>query len=212
MAPGFVRDDRQRRTRRQAYGDAVGRLEYDGHGNMTGQVTRPSRARVDTGEGGVQLVRAAYTGYILTLVLVLAAPVGCGDLRVKIGVFATVDEAREAGAIAAGWIPAGVPARASDLREGHLPDGRHWGVFAFLKDDEAAVRALLGPEISSGTLSCEPPGRLEWWPRVLLTPISVDRVRSTGFHLYGGDQGRTYAINWGQGRAYYWRGAGVPAV
>ena len=68
-----------------------------------------------------------------------------------------------------------------------------------------AVRSLTGEEITAGTLSCDPPGRLEFWPRVLLSPVAVDRVRSTGFRVYRGHDGRTYAINWGQGRVYYWK-------
>jgi hypothetical protein len=137
------------------------------------------------------------------MVLFLAA---CGDLRVKMGIYANLDEARKAGALTAGWVPEGLPAGASDLREGHLPNGRQWGAFTFPGAEEAALRALLGAEITTGTLSCEPPGRLEFWPRVLHGPVDVERVRSTGFRLYSGRDSRTYAINWGQGRAYYWRG------
>jgi len=129
---------------------------------------------------------------------------GCSDLRVTVGVFDTVDEARAAGAVAAGWVPDRLPARASDLREGHLPDGRYWGVFTFPHADEAAVRALTGDEITTGTLTCDPPGRLEWWPRIIHSPVSVEQVRSTGFQIYRGGDGRTYVVNWGQGRAYYW--------
>ena len=140
---------------------------------------------------------------VLGVLLVLAA---CGDLRVKIGVYASVDEARKGGAIAGGWVPDGLPAGASDLREGHLPDGRHWGAFSFPGTDAAPVRALLGSEMTSGTLTCEPPGRLEFWPRVLLSRVDVERVRTTGFRVYKGLDARIYAINWGQGRAYYWRG------
>jgi hypothetical protein len=138
------------------------------------------------------------------MLLVLMVP-GCGDLRVKYNVFNTADEARAGGAIAAGWVPAGIPPSASDLRAGYLPDGRHWGVFAFRGAGESEVRALTGEEITSGTLTCDPPGRLEFWPRVLHTPVDVERVRSTGFRLYRGTDARTYAINWGQGRAYYWK-------
>jgi hypothetical protein len=130
---------------------------------------------------------------------------GCSDLRVKLAVFNTAAEARTAGAIAAGWVPEGLPESAGELRLGYVPDGRHWGVFAFRPADESTVRALVRDEITSGPLTCDPPGRLEFWPRVLLTPIDVDRVRSTGFRLYRGADGRTYAINWGQGRAYYWK-------
>jgi hypothetical protein len=144
---------------------------------------------------------------VLKVLLVLTVLGACAGspLSVKVGVYNSVAEARNAGAMANGWVPDGLPQRASDLREGHMPDGRHWGVFAFLPADEAAVRALVQTEIESGTLSCDPPGRLEFWPRVLQTPVDVERVRSTGFRLYNGG-GRTYAINWGQGRAYFWRG------
>jgi hypothetical protein len=139
-------------------------------------------------------------------VLVLLSSVACDDLRVKMGIYANLDEARKAGALTNGWVPDGLPASAADLREGHVPDGRHWGVFSFAAADAEAVRTLVGgSEITTGTLSCEPPGRLEFWPRVLLSPVNVERVRSTGFRLYTGRDSRTYAINWGQGRAYYWR-------
>ena len=139
------------------------------------------------------------------MVLPVLFVVGCSDLRVKMGVYANVDDARTAGAITNGWVPEGLPRGTSDLREGHLPDGRHWGVFTFPAGDAAPVRALIGSEVATGTLTCEPPGRLEFWPRVLLSPVDVERVRSTGFRVYrAGD--RTFAINWGQGRAYYWRG------
>lgn len=140
-------------------------------------------------------------------VLVLAVLAGCSDLRVKEGIYTNLDDAKAAGAIQRGWVPAALPADAADLREGHLPDGRHWGVFAFTTHDADAVRALLGSEITSNPPGCEAPGRLEWWPRLLRTPIDLDRVKSTGFRLYydrGGE--RAFAINWGQGRAYYWRG------
>ena len=46
------------------YLEAVGRLTYDEHGNMSGQVMRPHRARVEVGKGNAQSVRAAYIGYI----------------------------------------------------------------------------------------------------------------------------------------------------
>lgn len=140
---------------------------------------------------------------LLVVSLVLAA--GCSDLRVKLGVFATGEEARSGGAIAAGWVPDGIPPLASDLRAGYLPDGRHWGVFAFRGADADAVRALTREEITSGTLTLNPPGRLEFWPRILRTSANLEEVRSTGFRVYRGSDGRTYAINWGQGRAYYWK-------
>lgn len=142
---------------------------------------------------------------VLTVLMVSVLFAACSDLRVKMGVFNTVEEARQGGAIEAGWIPVRVPPGASDLREGHLPDGRHWGVFAFPSADEAAVRSLAGEEITTGSLTCDPPGRLEFWPRLIRTPVNVEQVRATGFRMYRAADGRTYAINWGQGRAYYWK-------
>jgi hypothetical protein len=55
-------DEGGRRSR--PYGNAVGLLTYDRHGNMTAQVMRPNRAPVSLGEGSAQQVRAAYIGYI----------------------------------------------------------------------------------------------------------------------------------------------------
>jgi hypothetical protein len=128
----------------------------------------------------------------------------CGGLRMKESVFDTVGEARAAGAVTAGWVPDGLPTSAKDLRVGYLPDGRYWGVFTFARADEAIVRALVGSEITTGTLTCDPPGRLEWWPRIVYSPVNVEQVRATGFQIYRHADGRTYVVNWGQGRAYYW--------
>lgn len=50
-------------TRSLPFGEAVGRLSYDEHGHMSGQVMRPGRAPVQT-QGSAQQVRAAYVGYI----------------------------------------------------------------------------------------------------------------------------------------------------
>ena len=50
--------------RGKPYGEAIGRLSYDELGNMSGQVMRPDRARVELGEGNALQVRSAYLGYI----------------------------------------------------------------------------------------------------------------------------------------------------
>jgi hypothetical protein len=51
-------------SRGKPYGDAVGRLSYDEHGNMAGQVMRPGRLAVTPGQWAAQDVRSAYAGYI----------------------------------------------------------------------------------------------------------------------------------------------------
>jgi hypothetical protein len=62
--------------RGRPYGHAVGRLSYDAHGNMTGQVMRPDRAPVELGKGNAQQVRAAYLGYIAYFGTYRVAPDG----------------------------------------------------------------------------------------------------------------------------------------
>lgn len=157
-------------------------------------------AQICASAPGAQRRKLLFAALSLTLL-------SCSDLRVKEGIYANLDEAKAAGAIEAGWVPSGLPADATDFREGHLPDGRHWGVFTFGPRDLDAVRALIGPEITTAVPPCDPPGRLEWWPQLLHTPIDLDPVRSTGFRLYTDRAGQNaFAINWGQGRAYYWRG------
>jgi hypothetical protein len=59
----YVTDEPDGR-RGKPYDEAVGRLQYDDHGNMAGQVMRPDRGLVEVGEGTAQQVRAAYLGYI----------------------------------------------------------------------------------------------------------------------------------------------------
>ena len=51
-------------SRGKPYGEAVGRLSYDEHGNMAGQVMRPGRLEVTPGQWTAQDVRSAYAGYI----------------------------------------------------------------------------------------------------------------------------------------------------
>ena len=139
------------------------------------------------------------------VVAVAIAVTGCNSLRVQEGIYANLTEARDAGAIAHGWVPQGLPSSAADLREGHMPDGAHWGEFTFAIPDGTVVRGLLDSEITAGPLTCNPPGRLEWWPLLLRTPIDVERVHTTDFRLYRSRDGSVFAINWKTGRGYYWK-------
>ena len=146
--------------------------------------------------------RALMAGAAVPIVLIAA----CSGISVQTAIYQTLDEARLAGAIDQGWIPGGLPASSADLREGHLADGRVWGTFSFDPRDRSPLEALVGSEIHTGPVECDPPGRLEWWPPILRSPIDLTRVNQTGLRLYRGADGRlTFGINWGQGRVYYWR-------
>lgn len=146
-------------------------------------------------------MRAA-SGLAIAVSLLGAA---CSDVR--IGVYATADEARREGAIAKGWVPDGLPPGVIEIREAHdLDTNQRWGAFTFPAREHAGLRALLDPaEIERGPLSCDAPGRLESWPPLLKTPIDVAQLRAIGFHLYRGrDAALLWAIHWPQGKAYYW--------
>jgi hypothetical protein len=130
----------------------------------------------------------------------------CAGIETTSNVYATVAEARAAGAIERGWVPEGLPASATDLREAHRGPEAQWGVFVFPPADGAAVRALVGAELTGAPPQSDPPGRLEWWPGILRSPLNLEQLQSTGLRLYRSrDHRLTYAVNWQQGRAFYWK-------
>jgi hypothetical protein len=153
----------------------------------------------------VSILRRRIPAFGLAAVL-LPFTTSCAGIETKTGVYATVEEARAAGAIERGWVPEGLPASATDLREAHRGDEQQWGLFVFPPADGEAVRALLGAEITGAAPACDPPGRLEWWPRILRSPMDLTQVQSTGLRLYRSRDDRlTYAVNWRQGSAFYWK-------
>jgi hypothetical protein len=133
--------------------------------------------------------------------------VACSGVRSKTNSFATLAEARQAGAIEQGWVPEGLPPRAHDLREAHLPDStKRWGLFEYPQSEESALRVLLQTEeISLDGQHCGIPARIEWWPIVLRGDLDGARIAATGIRAYRSKSGDLiFAINWRQGRAYYW--------
>jgi hypothetical protein len=136
--------------------------------------------------------------------LVLTA---CAGIKSQTNSYATLAEARQGGAIAKGWIPEGLPNGSHDIREGHVPGtSQRWGLFEYPHAEEATLRALLEPqEIAVDGLACDVPARIEWWPRVLRGRLDGNRVAATGARVYRATEGGLiFAVNWNQGRAYYW--------
>jgi hypothetical protein len=131
----------------------------------------------------------------------------CADLNSQTYSFATLDEARLAGAMAKGWVPEGLPAGSHDLRVAQVPGtSQHWGIINFPRAEEGALRALLDPaEVSLTGEHCDMPGRVEWWPVMLRGALDGERLAATGIRGYRSRAGnRLFAVNWRQGRAYYW--------
>jgi hypothetical protein len=140
------------------------------------------------------------------VVLPLLLP-ACAGIKSQTNSYATLAEARQAGAIANGWIPEGMPTGAHDLREGHVPGtSQRWGLFEYPPAEEGILRALFLPdEIGADGLRCDIPARIEWWPRILREPIDGSRLAATGAHLYRSrSRDLIFAVNWNQARAYYW--------
>ena len=132
----------------------------------------------------------------------------CAGINSQTYSFATLDEARRAGAISRGWIPEGLPPGSHDIRVAQVPDtSQHWGIINFPAAEEGVLRALLQPgEVSLTGEHCDMPGRIEWWPVVLRGELDGERLAATGIRGYRAKAGQLlFAVNWSQGRAYYWQ-------
>jgi hypothetical protein len=143
----------------------------------------------------------------VTLALLLGVAAACGDTDVVTASYATLDEARRAGAVDSGWIPPNLPTGAHDIREAHdLDSNRRWGLFSFVEDDAGSLRALLEPaETSLAGVTCSVPGRIEWWPVILRGTLDHERIQSTNLKAYRAKTaGLLFVVNWNQRRAYYW--------
>ena len=133
----------------------------------------------------------------------------CRDKDIVTNSYATLAEAREAGAPGRGDIPPGVPEGAHDIRTASdLDSGRRWGLFNFLEPDAVALRAMLSAEeMSLAGVECDIPGRIEWWPILLRGTVDADQAKAAGLQSYRSRQGGlVFVVNWKQGRAYYWGG------
>ena len=140
--------------------------------------------------------------------LVLTA---CGGRDVQTATFATLAEARAAGAVERGWVPAMLPERAYELRAAYAVGGaERWGLFNFPAEASDALRAVLKPEeMSLAGTTMEIPPRIEWWPVILRGQIDAERAAATGLRAYRATSSElVFAVNWKQGRAYYWTDAG----
>jgi hypothetical protein len=140
------------------------------------------------------------------LALAVTMAGGCRNAGVVTEAYATLGEAQTAGAVDQGWLPRGLPSGTRELRVAHDQDShRRWGLFDFPLDEGDALRALLGAEISFDGLTCNPPRRIEWWPILLREELEGERLKATGLRGYAAKEGDLiYAVNWAQGRGYYW--------
>lgn len=140
-------------------------------------------------------------------VVLLALSAACSGSNARTNAYNTLAEARQAGAIEQGWLPHGLPPGTRDIRTGHIPgESGRWGLFNFPPAEGAALRRILqAEEIPLDGRSVEVPGRIEWWPVALRGTLDGERLGITGLKAYLTiDDARIMAVNWNQGRAYYW--------
>ena len=145
---------------------------------------------------------------ILTLGVVAVASTGCRNKDVVTESYATMGEARAAGAPSRGDLPDGVPESVHDIRTASdLHSGRRWGLFDFPTEDADGIRALLATEeISLAGVECDIPGRIEWWPILLRGRVDAEQAKTAGLQAYRSRQGNlVVVVNWKQGRAYFWK-------
>lgn len=141
---------------------------------------------------------------LITLLLPVTA---CRDADVVTASYATLTEAEQAGAVERGWMPNGLPPGTHDIREAHDLDGnRRWGLFSFARHEAARLQRLLEPtEVSLDGQVSDAPRRIEWWPVLLRDRLDAERIRASGLRVYrSADGSLLFAVNWNQGRAYYW--------
>ena len=143
-----------------------------------------------------------------TALLVFALGIAaCRDADVDTSSYATLAEARQAGEIRRGWIPEGLPPGAFELRGAHdLDTNARWGLFSFPPSEASHLKVLLDPsEFPLQGQECLPPRRIEWWPILLRGSLDAERIAATGLKAYRSTDGALlFAVNWNQGRAYYW--------
>lgn len=145
--------------------------------------------------------------YLAAACLAVVLLAGCTGPTVHTATYATLAEARAAGAIENGWVPADLPQGTYELRAAYAVDSwERWGLFNFHPGDAAALRAMLEPEeVPLTGTRMEIPGRIEWWPVILRGNLDAERISTTGLQAYRSRSGdRVFGVNWNQGRAYYW--------
>ncbi len=148
---------------------------------------------------GRRFLRAA------SVVLLIVA--ACTGRNVQTATYATYGEARASGAVDKGWVPSVLPENAYELRAAYDVGGdQRWGLFNFQPQDQDALRSILETEeISLAGTVLDVPGRIEWWPLLLRGEVDPERAKITGLRAYRAKSALlVFAINWNQGRAYYW--------
>ena len=138
---------------------------------------------------------------------ILLLTAGCAGISAKTDSFNTAEDARRSGAIERGILPLALPPGARDIRIAYIPGGDdRWGLFNFPPEQSGTLRTELNSdELPLSGLRIDVPPRIEWWPVALRGDVDGERLALTGLRAYRSRDGRlVVAVQWAQGRAYYW--------
>jgi hypothetical protein len=152
-------------------------------------------------------VAAAHRQLVAGGILMLIAAGSCRNIDVVTASYATLADARNAGAIGSTRIPDALPPGTREIREARdLDTNRRWGLFMFPPEEGDSLRGLIeAAELNLDDHECDIPSRIEWWPVLLRGSLDAERIHTAGLRVYGGRRGDlVFAVNWNQGRAYYW--------
>jgi hypothetical protein len=141
---------------------------------------------------------------IATILVAQLWSVGCSDRREAS--FATPKEARNAGAVAKGWIPGDLPDSATELREVHDVDTNEvWGTFRLYTNEPGTI-GLSRIEASRINGHSVRAPRVTWWPEKLSGSLDARSLEKDGFELYAA-RGQTefwIAINQQTHQGFFW--------
>jgi hypothetical protein len=77
----------------------------------------------------------------------IAVVVACTGINAQTYSYATLDDARRAGAVERGWLPDGLPPGAYEIRVAHVPNSpQRWGLFNFPPGEGEVLQRMLAPE------------------------------------------------------------------
>lgn len=134
-------------------------------------------------------------GPSLVLAVAVSLAVGaCAETRDA--TYATFADAQSTGAVARGWVPAWLPASATNIREVHNIDTNHFMLgFSVPKGTEAPLPggcAQVGPRTPA-----KPPFQRDWWPAdVPASALATHRHSlfkcDSYFFAYSGAQGEGF--------------------
>lgn len=121
--------------------------------------------------------------------------------------YASLAEARQAGAIQRGWLPALLPESSRNITETHNIDtNQTWCMFEFAPEDAERLqeRVTALDDAAVRGVYVRPPG-VAWWPGELEGTLSPSALAAGGLRLYRADRAAVIAIDWKARRAYFYR-------